>query len=319
MSPASSNPSTSNQSSSNPQSSQSSSTARNNRRTKLIATRYDRVAAWLLSSLILTSTLLFCVFFLWLTTQTLNVATARPIYQAGPSGGEPDGTDPRGMDLNMPMAEQASQQTDIETNQIEQAFTMVHDVLGQQFAQFMDPFASDVQDGGRSGGSTGTGTSPRRGNGPGISSSIPREDRWVILYDQTNLTAYARQLDHFQIELGAFGKGRLYFISNLSAASPQVRQPALAEEAHEDEDRLRFHWSSGTLQQYDRSLLQKANIDPADLIIGHFYPRELEDRLAQLELDFEQRSATDILRTRFAIRSDGRGGFEYYVVDQDLR
>lgn len=279
-----------------------------------VTSAYDKSAGWLLAFLIFVGVVLFCIFVIWLTNQTFSSATSRAIIPPEEGGGDPDGTDDRGLDLDMPLADQIAQETDLEMEEIEQSFTMLEDVLGTQMAQITDPFESEVESGGQSGGSTGTGDDQRLGDGPGNGGGVRREDRWIILYDQTSLTTYARQLDFFGIEIGAIGRGQITYINNLAAASPTVRKP----EGIPSDDRLHFNWTGGTLQQYDRNLLQKAGVSPAGLIVVHFYSFDLEQTLAHLEQDFQGKKGYEIRRTIFGVESDGAGGYRHYVVDQEL-
>ncbi|MDA7979898.1 MAG: hypothetical protein MPJ50_14110 [Pirellulales bacterium] len=279
-----------------------------------VTTAYDLGAGWLLAFLVFVGVVLFCVFVIWLTNQTFSSATTRPIIPAEQGGGDPEGTDDRGLDLDMPMADQIAQETDLDMEEIEESFTMLEDVAGLRMAQLTNPFESEVVSGGQSGGSTGTGDDQRLGYGPGNGGGVRREDRWIILYDETSLATYARQLDHFKIEIGAIGRGEVFFLSNLSAATPSARK------ANPDvkEERLRFSWTSGTLQQYDRNLLRNAGVAPTGMFIVHFYPADVEQELAYREQGFQGKKGTEIRRTWFRVQSDGNGGYEYVVVDQDL-
>lgn len=277
------------------------------RKRTFVASTYDKAAGWLLSALIFAAVLLFCVFIIWLTNQTFSTAKSRPIYPREEGGGDPEGTDERGLDLNMPLADQIAQETDLDEERLEESLSMVEDVLATRASVLTDPVMAQEDAGGQTGGSTGTGNDQRKGFGPGRGGGVRREDRWVILYDQTNLNTYARQLDFFKIELGAIGRGEVYFVSNLAAASPTVRKAGTDVQ----DDRLRFSWTSGTLQQYDRSLLQKGGISPSGMFIVHFYSAELENELAHLEFTYKNVEGKDIRRTRFAVRANGDGGFEY--------
>lgn len=273
---------------------------------------YETAAGWLLSSLILIGVILFCLFVIWLTNQTQSIAASRAIM---PPGGEPAGSDDQGLDLDMPLADQVGQETDVDMDQNLEAFTMLENVLGTHAHQLDRLPTSEEPPGARVGGSTGIGDAAAPGDGPGPGGVIAREDRWVVLYDQTSLDQYARQLDHFRIELGVLGKGQLLFISDLAKSQSAVRHHS------EDvaENRLHFNWAAGSLRKFDQELCRKAGISPEGRIIVHLYSAELEQTLADLERGFRGQEAEDIRRTRFAVRAQAAGGFEYYVVDQELR
>ena len=44
----------------------------------------------------------------------------------------------------------------------------------------------------------------------------------------------------------------------------------------------------------------------------------MENELADLEYKFNNVEGKDIRRTRFGVRGDGKGGYEHYVIDQEL-
>ncbi len=50
-------------------------------------------------------------------------------------------------------------------------------------------------------------------------------------------------------------------------------------------------------------------------MVLQFFPAELENRLAYMELQYQGRKAKDIRRTRFGVRVAGKG-FEFYVMEQ---
>ena len=74
-------------------------------------------------------------------------------------------------------------------------------------------------------------------------------------------------------------------------------------------------WRSGRRQEADRSLLTRAGIAIGGRPVVQFYPREVENRLAQIEQEFAGRQAGEIRKTRFGVRSVDNG-FEFYVLEQ---
>lgn len=150
------------------------------------------------------------------------------------------------------------------------------------------------------------------------SGDVPRWERWGICYETHSLAAYARQLDYFQIELGIVGgKPLIEYAKNFGDGTPEVRQGA----GH-DEKRLYMSWRSGTLRQFDQTLLQQAGMLTTNRYILQFYPRGIEDQLAQLEMEYARRAGhpnvKEIFRTNFEVVAR-EGGFEFRVLEQRYR
>ena len=137
---------------------------------------------------------------------------------------------------------------------------------------------------------------------------------WEILFeDDLSTEEYARQIDYFQIEIGAVAKnGTVEYIGPVSGRKPERRSGLL-----ESDPRVRIGWRKGTLPTADRKLLGKAGISTKDKDLMHFLPDELQQDLAELEHDYAGRKPEDIRRTRFRLRpkTDGEG-YEIVVSEQ---
>ena len=122
---------------------------------------------------------------------------------------------------------------------------------------------------GRGGGGTGLG---RKGK--------PR--RWELRFKEGNtLDTYARQLDYFGIELGVLMEGeKVLYVSKLAQMRPRTRQGP-----RDQEKRYRFTWKQGSLEQADRMLLARANIEVGGSIIFKFLPPPLYQRLRVMEAE----------------------------------
>ena len=74
--------------------------------------------------------------------------------------------------------------------------------------------------------------------------------------------------------------------------------------------------------QFDRQLLQKAGIQLPNRQMLKFIPKDLENLLAQIELDYSKSkghpSVTEIAKTVFESKSDG-SGYKFEVVSQRYR
>src|SRR5690606_1153498 len=103
---------------------------------------------------------------------------------------------------------------------------------------------------------------------------------WEIHYASDKIDEYARQLDFFNIELGAAGGGspQVDYASGFSGSIKKRSGPP------SDEKRLYMTWTSGTMKAMDRSLLGKAGINASGRVIMQFYPKPTEDQIATVEL-----------------------------------
>ena len=110
-------------------------------------------------------------------------------------------------------------------------------------------------------------TNGRLGIGKGKFVGVRRQDRWEISFDpgQTE-KEYARQLDHFGVELGAIVNGELYLASQLASDKPVVRAVANPNQ----EKRLYFSWRGGSRRQADVNLLRKAGVPLGDGVVMCF-------------------------------------------------
>ncbi len=81
--------------------------------------------------------------------------------------------------------------------------------------------------------------------------------------------------------------------------------------------RLFFSWQGRGRKAQDVVLLKKAGIDVgADTIIMQFYPREVENQLAQLEVRHAGKQPAEIRQTRFSVVPRG-SGYGFAVLSQE--
>jgi hypothetical protein len=175
------------------------------------------------------------------------------------------------------------------------------DVVTQQVQQ---QFETGIQNLGRPGSAKGTGRKALgSGNGTG---GFSREQRWFVRFgEKVALDEYARQLQFFGVELGALlPDGRLAYLTNLTNSVPQVRYVNTGS----GEGRLYMTWQVGERRAADVQLFQRANVAVrGDTTILHFYPKNTENTLAQLELAYRNRPVKQIRRTYFAVEPEGTG------------
>lgn len=254
--------------------------------------RYDRVASLLISTLILSGTSVAVLVLLWLGTRHDPPKTARIITPGGASG-EKSGTESG--ELDMPPLSELPQ------------LALVEPIV--ELSTLLSPesiaVASEIDLQGPSG--------DPRPPGPALPpDAVPRWERWEIRYEASNLQAYARQLDFFDIELAAFGRKPLVdYASRFTAASPTTRSGSGS-----DEKRLYLTWRGGRLQALDRELLERAGVDVAGRDLLQFYSQDVEDTLAQLEQEHAKDGRVDKLRkTVFGVRRSA-DGYEFFIIEQ---
>jgi hypothetical protein len=271
---------------------------------------FDNVASLILSLLILLSAIVIVLFSVWVGNKMFRPQLAVPVVLEDVGGGRPDGVVGESMALDAPDSAEIARGTDLEAPQIQDTLSKVSSVISAHVTELEDPGL--VEQVGAPGGGKLQGDGRRVaygfGDGP---PGLPRFKRWEIYYAEAGtLDEYARQLDFFKIELAAIDGDQVTYVSNFTAGTPTKRTaPGAAEK------RLYMSWRQGNLKQADRQLLERAGVSPQNKLIVQFYPPDVENRLAQLELAFAGRKPGQIRRTRFAVRAAG-DGFEYYVLDQ---
>ncbi|MFV2067040.1 MAG: hypothetical protein ACC645_08670 [Pirellulales bacterium] len=274
---------------------------------QLALSAYDRVSSMLIALLILVSTVVTGLLIVYLSARVFARPRAVPVTLAsivgeGGGSGASFGTDlePMGLDDQVSSDESHLIETLDALPQIVSQRSELLETIDDQ---------SDTWDvkgdgpGSRPGGGRGSG---------GIVERTPRAERWEIRFQAERLTDYARQLDHFGIELGMLGSdNRVHYAYNLAKSIPDRRTGP-----PESEGRLHMVWRAGPLAQADYDLLERAGIDPQGRIILQFYPPETEETLARKELEHaDGRGVNEIRKTVFGVKQAG-DGYEFYVMEQ---
>jgi hypothetical protein len=164
---------------------------------------------------------------------------------------------------------------------------------------------------GRRASKLGTG-GPGLGFGPG-DGGVSREQRWSIIFNPgQTIEEYARQLDALRVELAVVEPpNQLEYVSNFSRAEPIKRFGN-----GRNDNRLYFLWQGSGRKGSDIALLQKARINVGDRVVLQFYPREAEERLAQLEVRYRGRQPAEIRVTRFTVVPSGNS-YDFQVMAQE--
>lgn len=146
----------------------------------------------------------------------------------------------------------------------------------------------------------------------------PRFQRWQIDFEARDVDAYARQLEHFGIELGVVGGG----IAGIDYVGKPASEVVTRHGDSGSEKRLYFIWhQENPLQRFDRLLLQRAGVGVNQREIVKFIPPVLENQLAQIELEYAMargRSFNSIDKTVFFCEA-GSDGYRFVVREQRYR
>lgn len=273
--------------------------------------KFDKVSSMLLAFAMFLGILVGLLFLLWLTSGKPKIILSYPEIIENPAG---RGENAEGFerDFEPPGAEEVE---DLMEPTMEDTLQAVTDAVSSVPASF------EAVDSNSTANTAGTGKGDSRPPGPMGEGDdiIPRFERWKLKFLAKNLNQYATQLDFYQIELAAIG-GQIQGVDYAArlAGSPQTRRGD-----SESEKRLYFMWTtSGPLMQYDRQLLQKAGVSLSDRQMLKFIPKDLENMLANIELEYSKSkghpSVTEIAQTIFESRP-ADGGFTFVVIDQKYR
>jgi hypothetical protein len=296
---------------------------------ELQVSRYDRASSLLLALLIVVGAVAVLLFVLWLTAKI----TAPPPKAGNPhfvdlvrENGENGGNRrPAGgtTQLDTPSDDEPMFGKDNKTSGVQEELKRM-DVAALSKKTHLDDPDADVptllgsrgNHGGRhKGNGDGDGLGNKTGRRPG--DPAPPARNWEVLFSKNTLDAYARQLDFFKIELGVLlPDNKIAYVCNLTKPKPDSRtiaNPAATER------RYYLTWrSGGEMQQADQELLARAGIDVGDSLIVKFLPREIEDKLAELERGRAGADKRPILMTRFGVQPDG-AGFKFVVLGQSYK
>lgn len=273
---------------------------------------YEQVASMLLALLILLGSIAFCLFMAWLGMRVLfPPLKSVPVRFEQVGGGMESGFVGESMQLDSPTPQDIAAESDLTEPELQETLKTVLEAVALREADLDDPTISEEESTNKGGGQqTGTGNRPGYGFGPG-KPGIPPHMRWEISFgDGNTLEVYARELDFFKIELGVLGPGRVTYAKNLSKPKPDVTSGPSGQDK-----RLYMTWRQGRLKEADRELIAKAGIPAAGKLVLQFYPDATEQELLRLEHEFKGRDASQIRKTRFRVRPQGRG-YEFYVLDQ---
>ena len=288
---------------------------------------YDRVISLLMAVVIGASIVVGWLYLVYKTNQAYASRVTAPlqiIEVFGGGGGSPDGTVGSTEKIDVPGAAAAAQASnneeaagDFEEPSVMQTPAVMVDAAvdaGQSMAE-VDPGVAMSSGGpvasGRRASKVGSG-GPGLGLGPG-DGGVSVEQRWSIVYNPgQTLEEYGRQLDTFGVELAVVSApNQLTYVSRFSDAAPTKHYGS-----GQGDNRLYFLWQGRGRKGSDVALLKKAGIDVGDAAVLQFYPKAVEQKLAQLEVRYRGRQPSEIRVTRFSVVPRG-DSYDFVVLAQE--
>jgi hypothetical protein len=283
---------------------------------------FDRVSSFLMAVVLASMLTVGLLGLMYLTSQAYALRVTAPLQiveVSGGGGGSPDGTpgttekvDVAGADPAALASNNEEEAGDFEEPAVQATPGAMLDAAAEAGSGLAEVDLGAVMPGGgpvasgRRASKLGTG-GPGLGFGPG-DGGVAREQRWSIIFNsEQSPEDYARQLDALGVELAAVtGPDQLVYVSHFSEAAPTKRYGS-----GRGDDRLYFLWQGRGRKQSDIALLRKAGIDVGDGVVIQFYPKGVEEQLAQLEVRFRGRQPGEIRVTRFSVVPKGEGyGFQ---------
>jgi len=267
--------------------------------------QYDKVSAFLLSSLIIVGFFTTILGLIWLTstfnfdTQTEFVAVEN-IGEDGdekPEGFEDDAFDPGVEDF-----------PEVETPQLAQALEAVTDAVSSVKANLADRTGSaDVSGAGKGFGS-------REGGPGGGGEGVPEHKRWKISYKAEDINTYKQQLSFWDINIGVLKRNsdEVFRVND-----PAGQANVIATSRSQEGTSLYFAHTKQRMMRWDQAISSAAGVNTDDANMIQFYSQKARARIRAQEaalLTIDERVVTDIRSTiiRLAATEDG---FDF-VVDQ---
>ena len=251
--------------------------------------------------------LLFLLSMSWTRPQEMTLEVERIAGRGENAAGTERDFDPPSVDEVEQLTEPA----------LEQTMQMVNDAIAA-IASMDTIMANDAITGDRNGKGDSRPPGPE---GEGV-DGVHRGERWELKFTARDRKAYAGQLDAFGIELAAIGGG----ITSIDYATNLAKSPTGRSGTRDQEKRLFFTYvTNNALMQYDKALLQSANVNIKERTVLKFIPKETEDQLALAEKAYyiDKRSKdfriSDIAKTIFECKASKSGKFEWVVIDQRYR
>jgi len=289
---------------------------------------YDRVTSGLIASVTGAALIFAWLSLIWITQQAYASRVTAPIeiIEVSGGGGDPNGELGSTQSVDTSGADAADQPSNSDTEAADYTDPAVMETpeatIDEVSADTQDAMeegldfdipvmgANSVMPGGKRASKLGKGL-PGLGTGGGGDGGVRREDRWSVIYPSgQTIDEYAKQLDFMKVELGTTAGNVLTIASNFSTTpTRRIGNPS-------GEGRLYFMWAGGSRKGSDIALLQKAGITVGAAPVFQFYPKEVEDKLVQLEVRYKSRQPGEIRSTKFSVVPVG-GKYGFQVLSQE--
>lgn len=271
--------------------------------------RYDQTAALLVALLFLVGLAFAMLVIVWVTSRVWTTQEAVPVEFIEELSGRGEAAMGSARDLEEPGEEEVE---DLNEPQLEETIEALTDAISSQAAA-LDTMAGEARS-----STKGKGLGDNRTAGAGGDGNvIPRWERWEIRYEHESVGEYARVLDHFGIQLAAFGGGKadIDYAYNLAKKKPDTGTATRSER----DKWLHFVWRHGPLVAADRELLNRAGIPTSGRTLMQFYPSKTENLLAALEnRELSGKPLETVKQTVFGVvGSEGR--YEFVVLQLRTR
>lgn len=271
---------------------------------------FERVTSFLFATMVLLSTAVWLMFLLWLISSDPVLSPPGKIERYVERSGS------MGLENQFEVPDE-SEVSELREPSLADALHALSDVASTRAVSLHRRVGSTGMGDGDAARTAGplNGSPDGSGDGP-----IGRAQRWEIVFNTTGKQDYAKQLDHFAIELAAFGGGS-NVIESATQLSTTPRRHVNNRPA--SETRLYFSWKlDNPLARYDRQLLHDAGIATAGRNLIRFTPPALERELTRLEAEVCQRNGKtfpdEIAKTVFESKRLG-DGYVFVVVAQRYR
>lgn len=281
-------------------------------REKFRISRFDTITSFFMALMLFIGVFVFMLFIIWLTSRwSFPPLAIAPIIE-NPAG---RGENAEGFerDFEPPGAEEVEELLE---PTLQDTIEAVTDAVSSVAASLTTNDTSATAT------TAGTGAGDSRPPGPmGEGEDIvPRFERWQLNFTARDLPSYSKQLDFYKIELGAIG-GSVQGVDVVSNLSSKPKGRLIVDT--ESEKRLYFMFKTPSpLMQYDRQLISAAGVNLNNRTMMKFIPTELENQLAQVELEYAKSkghpSVTEIAKTVFESKAAG-SGYQFEVTSQRYR
>ncbi len=267
--------------------------------------RFDSINAMLIASVGIFGLLAAILFMIWLTTAFDFSIQKIPLVLI-PVGESGDGK-PLG-ELDDFLEPGVEEFPDVDEPQLAMALEAVTDSVSSVNGVLAERSGSSSQMG------KGRGFGSREG-GPGNGGGgVPEHKRWIIQYESDSIDTYAKQLSHFNIDIGV--------VDNLPNKIVRIHDPGgsvtVIQSTRESEAKtLRFIHKKPSLQRWDKTLATRQNVSLEDATTCQFYPELTRQKIRLVEalaLQAAGKTLIEVRNTTLKVEPEG-DGFVFKVVD----